>query len=246
MSGVCVAPGRKSLEALAWLTRVGAAPFEVLQLVIGCSRVRAHDHVHRLVEAGFARRVPMARGDGSLIVVTPTGAAMAGYAAGRAPRSLGPTTWAHASACAWVSAWLEVRGRTWWGERELLDDEDEWRYELTYEDHRGTARVTHRPDLAVQIATGPVAIEVELQRKTPRRQRGICAMYSKLTDDDGPLAGVIYITDRIDVAELVARVADDVGLCNPTISFRTMRDVKAQTRAAAAARFTDNATTGRA
>jgi len=98
----------------------------------------------------------------------------------------------------------------------------------------------------VQIAPGPVAIEVELQRKTPRRQRGICAMYSQLTDDDGPLAGVIYITDRTDVAELVARVADDVGLCNPTISFRTMRDVKAQTRAAAGARFADNATTGRA
>jgi len=29
------------------------------------------------------------------------------------------------------SSWLQVRGRTWWGERELLDDQDEWRYGLT-------------------------------------------------------------------------------------------------------------------
>lgn len=61
-----------------------------------------------------------------------------------------------------------------------------------------------------------------------------------------PLAGVIYITDRNDVAELTARVADDVGLWNPAISFRTMRDVKAQTRAAIRARSADHATTGRA
>jgi len=246
MTFTSIAPGHASLLALEWLARVGAAPAEAVQLVMGCSERVARDHIRRLEIAGLVQRRTMRRGDGALVVLTRAGALEAGCPARRAVRTVGPTTWAHTTACAWVSAWLEVRGRTWWGERELLDDEDEWRYELTYEDHRGTARVTHRPDLAVQIATGPVAIEVELQRKTPRRQRGICAMYSQLTDDDGPLAGVIYITDRTDVAELVARVADEVGLCNPTISFRTMRDVKAQTRAAASARFADNATTGRA
>ncbi len=102
--------------------------------------------------------------------------------------------------------------------------------------------MTHRPDLAVQIAPGPVAIEVELQRKTTRRLSGILAMYARLSDDDGPLAGVIYITDRSDVAELVARVADYVGLWNPAVSFRTMRDVKAQTRAAARALSADDGT----
>ena len=241
-----VGPGRASLRALGWLASVGASPPEPLQLMMGCSKRVVYDHVRRLEAAGLVQRVAMRRGQGALVVLTRNGAREVGQPASRALRSVGPTMWAHASACAWVSAWLQVRGHTWWGERELLDDDDEWRYELTYQDHRGTARMTHRPDLAVQIATGPVAIEVELQRKTPRRQRGICAMYARLTDDDGPLAGVIYITDRSDVAELVARVADDVGLCDPTISFRTMRDVKAQTRAAASARFADNATTGRA
>ncbi len=85
MSGACVAPGKQSLKALAWLARVGAAPFEVMQLVLGCSRVRAHDHVHRLVAAGFVRRTPMTRGDGSLIVLTPRGALMAGYPSNYAP-----------------------------------------------------------------------------------------------------------------------------------------------------------------
>jgi len=186
----------------------------------------------------------MRHGQGALIVLTRNGAQEAGQPASRAPRSVGPSTWAHASACAWVSAWLQVRGRTWWGERELLDDEDEWRYRLTYEDHRGTVRMTHRPDLAVQIAPGPVAIEVELQRKNAQRLRGILAMYARLSDDDGPLAGVIYITDRIDVAELIARSADYVGLWNPAISFRTMRDVRAQTHAAVRARSADDATPG--
>ena len=239
-----VGPGRASLRALGWLASVGASPPEPLQLVMGCSERVAYDHVRRLEAAGLVHRVPMRLGQGALIVLTRNGAQEAGQPASRAPRSVGPSTWAHASACAWVSAWLQVRGRTWWGERELLDDEDEWRYRLTYEDHRGTVRMTHRPDLAVQIAPGPVAIEVELQRKNAQRLRGILAMYARLSDDDGPLAGVIYITDRIDVAELIARSADYVGLWNPAISFRTMRDVKAQARAAVGAHGADEATAG--
>ena len=113
------------------------------------------------------------------------------------------------AACAWAGAWLALRGREWAGEREILDD-DFWRYELRYQDHRGTVRVTHRPDLGVQTAAGPVAIEVELQRKTQARLRGILGMYAQLTEDaDAPLAGVIYITDRDDVRKLIARTAAD-------------------------------------
>jgi hypothetical protein len=227
-----VAPGRSSLRALGWLARVGASPPEPLKLVMGCSERVAYDHVRRLEADGLVKRIAMRRGHGSLIVLTGSGAHEAGHPASRAVRSVGPMTWAHACACAWVSAWLELRGRTWCSEREILND-DFWRYELAYEDHRGTARVTHRPDIAALIPAGPVAIEVELQRKKAGRLRGILAMYAQLTDDDGPLSGVIYVTDRDDVAELVARVAADVGLCSPALSRRTLDDVIAQTRAAA-------------
>ncbi|MCA1680404.1 MAG: hypothetical protein LC777_16355 [Actinobacteria bacterium] len=155
MSGACVGPGRRSLEALGWLARVGVSPLEPLRLVLGCSERRAHDHVCRLTAAGLVTRVAMRRGDGSLIVLTANGALEAGYAASRAPRSLAPTTWAHASACAWVSAWLTLRLRTrwagdpemaWWSERDVLGDRF-WRREVRYQDRRGSVRVTHRPDL---------------------------------------------------------------------------------------------------
>jgi hypothetical protein len=231
MSGACVGPGPRSLHGLAWLARVGATPLEPLQLVLGCGRRRALDHVRRLSDAELLRRVTMTRGHGSLLVLTATGARVAGLSASSAPRSVAPTTWAHASACAWVSAWLALRGRCWVSEREVADD-DFWRCDVRYQDRRGTVRVTHRPDLAVHTTAGPVAIEVELQRKAATRLRGICAMYAQLTEDDGPFGGVVYVCDRDDVADRVAVAAALVGLRAPALSVRTLRDVVAQTRAA--------------
>jgi hypothetical protein len=232
MSGACVAPGPKSLHGLAWLARVGASPLEPLQLVLGCSQRRALDHVRRLSDADLVRRVTMTRGEGSLLLVTAAGARVAGLPAASAPRSVAPTTWAHASGCAWASAWLALRGRSWVSEREVLDDEF-WRCELRYQDRRGTVRVTHRPDLGVDTAAGPVAIEVELQRKSAARLRAICAMYAQLTEHDAPFGGVIYICDREDVADRVAAAAQLVGLRASALSVRTLHDVVAQTRAAA-------------
>jgi hypothetical protein len=235
--GACVAPGPKSMQALAWIARVGATPFDALQLVMGCGRRKALDHVRRLERAGLVTRAAMRRGDGTLVVLTRAGAREAGCPTRRATRALAPHAWAHACGCAWASAWLELRGRAWVSEREVLED-DLWSYQLRYRDHRGTVRVTHRPDLIVQMRSGPIAIEVELQRKAPVRLRGILAMYAELTQEDGPLAGVIYICDRADVAELVTRCADDSGLLAPALSMRSLSTVLQQTRDAADARST--------
>ena len=228
-----VGPGRQSLHALAWLARVGASPREALQLVMGCSKRTANDHILRLQDADLVVRTPMRRGDGSLIVLTRKGAVEAGLPARHALRSVAPTTWAHMSACAWVSAWLEVRGRVWWSEREILQD-DCWRYEVRYKDRRGNVNVTHRPDLAVQIDAGPVAIEVELQPKLRARLQGILGMYAELCDPADPLlAGVIYITGSEDITALVDAAALDVDLGAPALSFRSLETVKQQTRDAA-------------
>ena len=59
MSGASVAPGPKSMRALAWIARVGATPFDALHLMMGCSRRKALDHVRRLE----ARRPRHARRD---------------------------------------------------------------------------------------------------------------------------------------------------------------------------------------
>lgn len=108
-----------------------------------------------------------------------------------------------------------------------------WRLELRYRDHRGTVQQTHHPDLAVRVTNGLIAVEVELQRKAARRQRGICAMYKGLTDAHGPLLAVIYVTDRNDVSQLVERTAAQVGLREPEPGFREMHTLVDQTYAAA-------------
>ena len=227
-----VRPGPRSMQALSWLGRVGATPAEPFELVLGVGERVAYDHVRRLEAAGLVKRVPMRRGQGSLIVLTRAGALEAGYPASRAPRSITPTTWAHTSACAWVSAWLEVRGRAWRSEREIAED-DFWRFPVRYQDRRGTARVTHRPALAAQTGSGSVAIEVELQRKTQARLYGILSMYTDMTDgDEAPLAGVIYVTGNADVDNIVRRTADRAWLSPPALSFRTLDLVIAQTREA--------------
>src|ERR1044072_1632774 len=173
---------------------------------MGWGRAVAYDHARRLAAAGLVRTVPMTRGEGSLVVITAKGAIMAGCPASKARLAVAPTTWAHHCACAWVSAWLEVRGHAWWSEREIAEDEG-WRYDVNYQDRRGTVRVTHRPDLGVQIAPGPVAIEVELQRKVRARLVGILRMYEEQTNDDGTLAGVVYVCDPNDVSGAVLRAA---------------------------------------
>ena len=93
---------------------------------------------------------------------------------------------------------------------------------------------THRPDLGVQTGSGPVAIEVELQRKVRARLVGILRMYEAHTDTEaGTLSGVIYVCDRDDVADAVRRAADDAWLRPPALSFRAMHDIVEETRTAA-------------
>lgn len=238
MSGMCIAPGPRTLQALAWLARVGAAPQEPLRLVMGWSEMLVYDHVRRLVDAGLVRRVAMTRGHGSLLVTTPAGAVMAGYRAGRAPRSIAPTTWAHTAACAWTAAWLQLRGQTrwaadtqmrWWSEREVLHDAF-WRRDVRYTDRRGHNIVTHRPDLGVRIAGRPVPVEVELQRKARVRLVAILQTYAELSlGEQAVYGGVIYVTGSADVARAVRSAATDVGLTAPRFSVRALHDVVEQT-----------------
>jgi hypothetical protein len=237
-------PGPRSLDGLRWLARVGASPGEPLALVMRWSRPVLADHLARLIAAGLVWRVPMTRGEGSLLVVTRDGARMAG--ASRAPRGPGPTSWAHTVACAWMSAWFEVRGRKWLSTSELAAD-DGWRGRVSYTDGRGHShRLRHTPDLGTYVGDPgrPVAVEVELQRKSLARLRGILAMYAdRTTGPDGDLAGVVYITANADVAAAVRTAANDIQFAeHPAGRLRVLGlgDVIAQTRdIARAARTTE-------
>ena len=59
-------------------------------------------------------------------------------------------------------------------------------------------------------------------------------MYAQLSEDDAPLAGVIYVTHRVDVTRLVTRTAAYIGL--DALSLRTLNDVVQQTLTAAGRR----------
>ncbi|MEA2309351.1 MAG: hypothetical protein QOI65_1637, partial [Thermoleophilaceae bacterium] len=115
--------------------------------------------------------------------------------------------------------------------------DDFWRREVRHKEHqRGTVRVTHRPDLGVRLGGLPIPIEVELQRKSRARLRGILGMYQELASDEPVrFGGVIYVTGTPDIADGVRRAAHDVGLTDALLTLRSYPDVVAQTRAAAAA-----------
>lgn len=204
-------------------------------LVMGWRRAVTYDHARRLAAAGLVRTVRMTQGDGSLFVATAAGAVRVGYPASWAVRSIGPSNWAHATACAWVSTWLQLRGHSWWSDREIAGDVF-WQRTVRYSDHRGTARVTPRPDLAVELAAGPAAIEVEVQRKPRAHLLRVLRMYvDSIREDDDPLAGLLYVCERADIAEAVRRAAWGAGLAEGScLSVRTKGEVVGQARTAAA------------
>jgi hypothetical protein len=192
----------------------------------------AMDHVRRLVAAGLVRRMSMTRGDGSLLVATRDGCARAGYPRSFALRGLGPTNWRRVVVGAWVCAWLHVRGRSYWSGRQVGDDPAFWERRVTYKDHRGTAHVAHRPDLGLLWGEKAAAVELELIGNTPRaRLLGILRSYAELTEDDGPLAFVLYVTTIPNVAARVRAVAEQAGLYeDETIIFRTFEVIVDQAR----------------
>ena len=144
-----------------------------------CSSV-ASSHARRLERQGWLERHRMTRGKGSLLVATRRGVRMSGLAVGAAATPA-PTWWDHDCACAWTAAWLSVRGREWRGPREVLAD-PELKGELEWLTGTGWRRSGHRPDLAVVMETGTVAIEVELQRKADKRLRAILGPLRPVAD----------------------------------------------------------------
>ena len=163
-------PGPASMAGLAWLVRVGPAPLDAWRSAMGwCSSV-ASSHARRLERQAWLERHRMTSGKGSLLVATRRGVRMSGLAVGAAATPA-PTWWDHDCACAWTAAWLSVRGREWRGPREVLAD-PQLKGELEWLTGTGWRRSGHRPDLAVVMESGTVAIEVRAPtqgRQAPAR-----------------------------------------------------------------------------
>lgn len=214
-------PGPRSLDGLEWIARVGATPLEAWQVALGWSRRAAYSHAARLIDAGLIRRDRMTHGQGSLLAVTRTGAALAASRSSTAnlgavpPTS--PTSWAHFVAAAWVAAWFTARGRTWIGEREMRRAGG-WSRTVVVPRPAGAPRKTHhRPDLGTWSGDVPLAVEVELNPKSTDRWRAILGMYAERSRPDlggGPpeLGGVVYVVRSVAVGQKVQRIADELRM----------------------------------
>ena len=167
----------------------------------------------------------MTRGHGSLLVATRRGVRMCELPVSPAPTPA-PTSWAHDCACAWTAAWLSVRGRDWRGPREVLTD-TELKGEIEWRTRAGTRRAGHRPDLAVRIPAGLVAVEVELERKASTRLRAILALYARWLTEDR-VTGVIYVCADEKRAESITAAAADAELPEDALRTELLDDVRAQ------------------
>jgi len=200
-------PGPATVKGLSWLARVGPAPIEAWACAMGWAPGTARRHAATLSRVGWMSRVAMAHGRGSLLFATRQGVQVSGVAAAPVPAPA-PTCWGHLVGCAWVAAWLTVRGREMLAPRELLL-EDSWRGELP--GSRGP-RALHRPDL-VGVVPGrrPAAIEVELTRKSKARLRAILSLHADWIAT-GQCGACVYVCRDESLRELVVGQAGQVGL----------------------------------
>lgn len=175
---------------------------------MGWSSGTGRSHVARLTCEGWIARVGRPLGKGSLFFATRLGVRVAGVDVPPAPPPA-PIWWDHHDACAWVAAWLTVRGRGLVGPRELIADES-WQGEVKASP--GARRLIHTPDL-VGIVPGrrPAAIEVELARKSKARLRAILGLHSRWIAS-GKTGACVYICGNADVHKLVIAQAKHVGL----------------------------------
>ena len=125
----------------------------------------------------------------------------------------------HARAVSWAAALLTIRGRKWPGARELRSDPS-WRLIAVPSVERA-----HRPNLGVLIRHSPVAIEVELWRRPPRKVRSMLSGYNDAIASR-QIDGLITVSDRADVLEAMSRAAGQVGPPDRCFAMRRLAEVQ--------------------
>jgi hypothetical protein len=185
------------IAMLQWAASIGAVTAEALAERDDCTVARARARLLAAERRRLLRHSRPLTGQPTLYSVTPAGMRAADMR-GLEPCRISAANAAHAIACAGAAAALERRypGHRVLGERELRRDEREHGRALASAHmspaQRG-ARLLHRPDLVLwprDVADGlPVAVEVELTRKAPRRLASICRAWARCRC----VAGVIYL-----------------------------------------------------
>jgi len=193
--GPALSPERVAL--IQWTARMGAVTEQALAIAQNVSESSARARLRAAARTGLlARSRPLTR-QPALYTLTRAGMRSCGLR-GLDPCRVSASGAAHLIACAIVAAALE-RGypdHRVLGERELRRDERELGVPVA------SARMgvgshgeplLHRPDLVLwpeeSVADLPVAVEVELTIKAPRRLMDICRAWARCRT----VAGVLYV-----------------------------------------------------
>jgi hypothetical protein len=187
-------PERAAL--LQWAARMGAVTAEALAAREGRSVASARALLIAAENAGLLVRNRPLAGQPALYAISRTGLARSGLR-GLGSCNVSVVNALHSIACVEVAAALEHRypDHRVLAERELRRDEREQGAPIASASLSGGARgqVLHRPDLVLwPLESGaglPVAVEVELTVKAPRRLEQICRAWARCR----LVAGVLYL-----------------------------------------------------
>jgi hypothetical protein len=212
-----------------WTVRMGAITAEALADRLDVTVASARGQLQVLEKAGWLSRKRLLAQQPALYTATRAGLRVAGLQ-GLDPCRVSASNANHLIVCAWVAAALErcYPDHAVLGERELRRDERERGVPIASA-RLGIApdggRLMHRPDLVLspedsqagQEGGLPVAVEVELTVKAPRRLAEICRAWARCRC----VAGVLYLAppevrraldraiDRAQAGERIAVVALD-------------------------------------
>lgn len=193
------APSPERVAIMQWTARMGAITAEALAVRQGATVVSARARLGVLEQAGWLSRARPLAGQPALYTATRTGLRLSGLR-GFDPCRVSASNSHHLIVCARAAAVLEhcYPDHGVLGERELRRDERERGVPLASARLGATPNggpLLHRPDLVLwphgfeREGHLPVAVEVELTVKAPRRLADICRAWARCRC----VAGVLYL-----------------------------------------------------
>lgn len=165
-------PATRDRELVRFVGRHGAVSIGHVMAALGVGQTMAYRRVADCIERGLLERLPLVRSEPSLLRATREGLRFAGL--GLPVAVVAPGSVEHWLRCASVGLELEAD----YGPEHVLSERELRLAERIESQAIASARVgelpsgaprLHRPDLAVLAGERPVAIEVELSPKAPRR-----------------------------------------------------------------------------
>jgi hypothetical protein len=195
--GDALSPQSPRDELLSWTARIGAITVEALACLQDTSLATASGRLAAATRAKLLCRRHLLVGAPALYTLTSAGMRASGVE-GLGPSRVSVANAPHTIACAHAAAALQRRypDHRLAGERELRRDERRAGAPLAsapLDRAAGYRTRLHRPDLVLwpraELDAAPIAIEVELAVKAPRRLTSICRAWARSRE----VAGVVYL-----------------------------------------------------